>query len=237
MNSLLHRLVALLVPILALQASSFSHADTRADPASIERAVAGYLQMQIKGLPGESTFTIGAISASSRSEQCDRMDVGMAPGARPWGRTHVNVRCASGNGIKWSLFVPVHIQVMSQYLVSARPVTAGQTVTEADLQYVRGDLSDLPAGVLTDAVQAIGQVMTLTLPPGRPFRADTMRQAMLVKQGQSVKILTAGAGFQATNEGRALNNASLGQVAQVRMASGQVISGLVRNDGMVDIKF
>jgi flagella basal body P-ring formation protein FlgA len=44
-----------------------------------------------------------------------------------------------------------------------------------------------------------------------------------------------GRGFSISSEGRALNNASAGQVVQVRTASGQVVSGIARQDGLVDI--
>jgi flagella basal body P-ring formation protein FlgA len=37
------------------------------------------------------------------------------------------------------------------------------------------------------------------------------------------------------NEGKALNNAFEGQVAQVRLSSGQVISGVARQDGQVEV--
>lgn len=226
----------LLVSLL-LATSSSSHALSNGGTAPIRQAVENYLQTQIQGLPGQASFKLGPISAAHSSEQCNRLDVAMASGARPWGKTHVNVRCITATGYKWSLYVPAQIQVLSRYLVSARPVSAGQALNESDLQFVQGDLAELPTGVLTDISQAVGRIMTTTLPTGRPLRTDMMRLPSLVQQGQSVKILSVGPGFQAANEGRALNNAALGQVAQVRLASGIVVSGLVRSDGIVDIKF
>jgi flagella basal body P-ring formation protein FlgA len=40
-----------------------------------------------------------------------------------------------------------------------------------------------------------------------------------------------------SSEGKALNNASDGQVVQVRAASGQTISGIARPGGMVEVSY
>jgi flagella basal body P-ring formation protein FlgA len=64
-----------------------------------------------------------------------------------------------------------------------------------------------------------------------------LQQSLVVQQGQSVKVVSRGAGFQVANEGKALNNAAAGQVAQVRLGSGQVVSGIARASGVVEINY
>jgi flagella basal body P-ring formation protein FlgA len=58
-----------------------------------------------------------------------------------------------------------------------------------------------------------------------------------MQQGQTVKIVSSGPGFQITAEARALNNAVEGQVAQARTAGGQVISGVARPGGVLEVNF
>jgi flagella basal body P-ring formation protein FlgA len=72
---------------------------------------------------------------------------------------------------------------------------------------------------------------------GRPLRGDLLRLPMVVQQNQSVKVVSQGPGFQVTNEGRALNNGVEGQVVQVRLSNGQVVSGVARAGGVVAINF
>jgi flagella basal body P-ring formation protein FlgA len=55
-----------------------------------------------------------------------------------------------------------------------------------------------------------------------------------VQQGQTVRLVASGAGFSVTTEGLALNNAGEGQPARVRLASGQVVSGMARAGGFVE---
>jgi flagella basal body P-ring formation protein FlgA len=214
-----------------LAASSFA----RQDPAPVKRAVENFLRAQIKGLPGQVSFSVGAIDPNNQLSPCPSFQVAMPPGARPWGHTQVSVRCQVEGS--WSMFVPVQIKVSGDYLVTARPLAQGQLLQETDLTRQSGDLSEMPSGILTDPTQAIGRTLAVTLPAGRPLRSDMLRQPVVVQQNQSVKVIAKGAGFSVANEGRALTKAVEGQVVQVRLANGQVVSGVARADGMVEVKY
>ena len=95
----------------------------------------------------------------------------------------------------------------------------------------------VPAGVLTDPAQARGKTVRSSVAAGQPLRGDLLIAPWSVQQGQSVKLVSTGAGFTVSNEGKALNNASEGQVAQVRTASGQVVSGVARGLGIVEVTY
>lgn len=205
-----------------------------ADSSAIRAAVEEFLRSQVRGLPGTASYVIGKIDADRLAGACEGYDVAMGSGARPWGKTQLVVRCRGGT---WSLWVPVQIKVVAEYLVIARPINAGQQLVAADVRAQLGELSDLPNGVLMDMQQAIGRTAIASLAAGRPLRADMLRLALVVQQGQSVKIVGTGSGFQVTNEGRALSNAAVGQVTQVRLNSGQILSGVVRADGTIEIRF
>ncbi|MBK6402838.1 MAG: flagellar basal body P-ring formation protein FlgA [Rhodocyclaceae bacterium] len=207
----------------------------RQDPVPVKHAIEEFLRVQVAGLPGEVTFTVGAVDANNQLTSCARFDVSLPPGARPWGRTNVTVRCMDQAG--WSMFVPVHVRVVSDYLVTARPLAQGQSLTSADLARQRGDLSTLPAGILTDEQQALGRTARLSIGAGRPLRGDMLQQPLVVQQNQTVRVVTAGPGFQVANEGRALNNGLAGQVVQVRLGNGQIVSGIARPGGVVEIAF
>jgi flagella basal body P-ring formation protein FlgA len=90
---------------------------------------------------------------------------------------------------------------------------------------------------VTDPAQAIGKTVRNGIAAGQPLRSDLLSAPWLVQQGQSVKLLSRGAGFTVSNEGKALNNATEGQIAQVRTASGQVVSGVARSPGVVEVSY
>jgi flagella basal body P-ring formation protein FlgA len=95
----------------------------------------------------------------------------------------------------------------------------------------------MPAGILTDPQQAVGKTLGANLGPGQPLRQDMLRSPLVVQQGQQVKVQSSGDGFTVSTEGKALNNANDGQVAQVRTASGRTISGIARAGGIVELRF
>ena len=227
--------LALRTLLLAL-ACQTSLAAARQDAAPVRKAIEAFLQVQVKGLPGQVSFSVGSLDGLSNLPPCPALQVALPAGARAWGRTSVVVHCQADGG--WNIYVPVQVRVLGDYLLTARPLQQGQLLSEADLATTHGDLTELPAGVLTEAAQAIGRTAAQSVTSGRPLRADMLRQVLVVQQGQSVRLTTSGPGFQVSGaEGRALSNAAEGQVVQVRMSSGRVVSGVARAGGAVEINY
>ena len=223
----------LLLLLLLFFAASLA-ARQAAEP--VKQAIEDFLRVQTKGLLGQVSFSIGNIDPQNGLIPCTAFEVSLPAGARAWGNTNVKVHCQSESSR--NIFVPVKIRVVGDYLVTARPLSLGQVITEADLTKSRGDLASLPSGILTEAAQAIGKNLAQSVPSGQPLRSDMLRLALVVQQGQGVKVLSKGPGFQVTGgEGRALNNAMDGQVVQVRMANGHVVSGIARPGGVVEVTY
>jgi flagella basal body P-ring formation protein FlgA len=207
----------------------------RQDPAPLKKAIDDWLKVQTSGLPGEVSWDIGGLDPANQLAPCRSFDIGRPAGGRPWGRTNLVVRCLGEAG--WRVFIPVHIRVKAPFLISSRPVTQGQTISAEDLATEIGDLSELPANTVTDPAFAIGKTTSTALPAGRPIRADQLKAPIVVRQGQSVKVVSRGPGFAVGNDGRALNNASPGQVVQVRLATGQVLSGVADIHGVIQVSY
>lgn len=224
------KILGITLALLASTATAFQ------DPVPVRKAVEDFLRIQIRGLPGKPNFTVGSLDPGNQLSPCAAgFEVSQPPGAHAWGRSHVMVRCHDEGG--WKVNIPVHIRVIADYLVSARPLSRGQRVSEADVARQTGDLSELPTGILTEPGQAVGQTAVQSLPAGRPLRADMLRQPVVVVQGQNVKLVSGGPGFRVSSEGRALNNGIEGQVVQVRLGNGQVISGTARQGGVVEVSY
>lgn len=207
----------------------------RQDPAQVRLAVEDFLRVQTKGLPGTASFSVGSIDPHNNLMPCPALEPFLPPGSRPWGRTTVGVRCLVEGG--WSLYVPVQVRTPGEYLVTARSLSLGQVVGHDDVIKQNGDLAEMPAGILTDPAQAVGRTITMSITSGRPLRADMLRQELSVQQGQNVRLVSRGPGFQVAAEGRALNNAADGQVAQVRTSTGQTVSGIARTGGIVEVRY
>jgi flagella basal body P-ring formation protein FlgA len=203
-----------------------------ADAAIVLDTAEQHLREQTKTLPGSVTITMGRFDGS-RLPACSALEAFSPQGSRLIGKTLVGVRCLSPKA--WTVLVPAQIAVSGNYVTSSRALIAGQIIQSSDLVRLSGDLSALPAGAIGDPAAAIGKTLRNSVAAGQPLRADQLSATLLIKQGQTVKVVFSGAGFTVSSEGEALNSASAGELVRVRITSGQTVSGKARSDGSVEI--
>lgn len=196
--------------------------------------VENHLREQTRGLPGKASFSVHMPDLSNLPA-CSSYQAFTPGGARMAGKSTVGLRCLAPS--PWSVLVPVNIAVTASYLVSARPLLAGQTITADDLATMSGDISNLPASIVTQPEAALGKTVRNSLAAGLPLRSEQLQAPVVIRQGQTVRVVSRGDGFSVTSDGKAITNASAGQVVQVRMSSGQTINGIAQNDGSVEISF
>ncbi len=222
----------LLIILCLLPALSWAE-PVQQDSNSILRTVTQFLQTQSVGLPGKIKITLGQIDSRLNLAQCANMEAFMPNGSRIWGKTTVGVRCTAPSN--WTLFVQADVSVTGSYVVSAAPLARGQILENEQLSMAMGDLTKLPNGVITDKTQAVGKTMTISIPAGTPLRSDALRVQAAIQQGQNVRLVTRGKGFEVSTEGHALNSANAGQPVQIRLANGQVVTGTAKPDGTAEI--
>lgn len=224
-----------LLSILAFAslANPLQPAFARQDPAPVRAEVTRFLNIQSHSLPGEVSIQVGDFAADNALSPCLQLEAFLPPGSRQWGRLTVGVRCLAPS--TWSAYVPAEVRVKGVYLITAAPLIAGQVVGPNDLRRETGELSAQAADVLTDASQAVGYAARVSLAAGKPLAASHLRLPPAVVQGQPVKVVSRGPGFQVANDGTALSTASDGQGAQVRLSTGQVVRGVARSGGFVEI--
>ncbi len=208
-----------------------------APPASAREqlyaTVEQYLRTQTRGLPGQVNVSVGQLDPRLQLAPCSAYEPFQPPGTQLWGRATLGVRCLGP--ANWTIYIPVQIQVVGTYVVTARALNPGLPLASEDLALQRGDLTALPAGILTEREQGVGKTLRNALAGGQPLRSDMLIAPFVVQQGQDVRLVTQGRGFSVSNEGKALNNATEGQVARARTASGQTVSGIARPGGIIQV--
>ena len=214
-------------------AISANAGSARHDPTLLRQAVEQFLKRQSSGLPGDVTIEVGQVDARLNLPACMQPEPFIAHGSRTWGKTAVGIRCTAP--APWTIYLTANVHVMAEYLAAAAPLVQGQLVGANDIARVRGDLTMLPAGVITDAALAIGRTTMSSVQLGAPLRQDTLRAQAAVQMGQTIRVLSAGPGFTVSTEGRAMNNAVDGQTVQARMTGGQLISGIARAGGILEV--
>jgi len=202
------------------------------DGETIRRAALAYLQQQTVGLPGKIGITVAQTFPRGLAA-CTTLEPFMPTGARLWGRTTVGVRCAGEK--PWTLYLQARIAIHATYYLAAHQIEPGAVVRADDLLARDGDLSNLPRAVITDPSQAVGATATMRISAGMPLRQDLLKSASAVTIGQTVRVVAQGVGFSISSEGSVMNNATPGQQVRVKMAGGQIISGIVKDGGTVQV--
>jgi len=202
------------------------------DPAEVARVAEEFLRQQASALPGQPVIAL-ELPQLDRYPACQSLGAFVPGGAQLRPRMTIGVRCAAPQ--PWTAYVQASLAVRGQYYVAAHAIRSGQTVRADALAARDGDLVTLPPGTVVDPAQAIGRIASQRISAGRPLRASALRDARSVLRGQTVRVLARGSGFVVSSEGQAMANAAPGGTVQVKMASGQVVSGVVRDAGTVEV--
>jgi flagella basal body P-ring formation protein FlgA len=222
----------LLTLLLFVAPLALAQTGVRQDGAALRKLAEGFLQAQSAGLPGKVTIKVGAVDPRLALATCPAPEAFQQPGARPWGKTTVGVRCTAP---VWTMFLQAQVSVMADYVTAAVPLAQGQAIDASQLTTMQGDIAAMPNGIITDMAQAIGRTPTVSLPAGTPLRLDALKSKPVVQQNQAVRIVSRGENFSVSGEGKAIGNAGEGQVVQVRTPRGAIISGTARNGGIVEV--
>lgn len=230
MRNLLHHfftvgLVLLAMPMAQAKQQNF---------AEVRHAVEVFAQQQTAHMAGKVSLTVGAIE-TAQLPACIQLQSFLPLGSKLWGNSNVGVRCSQG--AEWTLYVPVTVRVQAPVVVSTRPLPSGKILADEDLTLQVAELTQLPAGVINSAQDAVGKVLSSGVVAGHPLRQDMLRAPIVVRQGQSVRLIAQGKGFKVSSEGKALSNAAVGQNVQVKAQNGQTVSGVVQADGSIEVQF
>ncbi|NIG32805.1 flagellar basal body P-ring formation protein FlgA [Pantoea sp. ICBG 828] len=159
---------------------------------------------------------------------CDTPQLLLPGNSRQWGNLSIAASCGQNRR-----YLQVQVQVTGEYLVANRQLARGSNVSASDFRLESGRLDTLPARALLSSSNLVDAIALRDIAPGQPVTATMLRQPWRVKAGQNVMVIASGNGFNASSEGRALNNASAAQTVRVRMSNGQVVSGRVSEDGNI----
>jgi flagella basal body P-ring formation protein FlgA len=203
------------------------------DLSSVERAAKDFLLLQTTGYPGKVLISVNPIDNRLRLAECPNLIPFLPPGSKAWGKFTMGIRCT--NSRPWTIYLSAQVKVTGDYYVAVNSLALGHLIDATDLNKVTGDLTMLPANIITNPSQAIGRTLGTSLSPGSPLRLDAFKSSPAVQQGQSVKIISVGPGFHISAEGQALNNADEGKIAKAKTISGQVITGIARINGIIEI--
>ena len=158
------------------------------------------------------------------------IEISTQPGARVWGRTTLQLRCAKAG---WMVNVPFNIRVFGNYVVASQYLAAGQKIEPSDVRVIDGELSALPDDVLRSPKGAYDRILSRSLQMGSPVGLNDLKESSVIKAGDPVRLVLKGKDFEVSGEGVAQPAGMIGDMVRVRLADGQVLQGRVLRPSVV----
>lgn len=230
--------IALLFASLITHANSaFAAIEARETHAfsTIQQDIETFLRTQSAGLPGKVSIQVGQIDKRVKLQPCQALEMFFPAGSKAWGKTSVGVRCNAPSA--WTIYVQAQVHIEADYWVAANPLAQGSIIGAQDLAKMHGDISALPANIITHPEAAIGKRLNASVAAGTILRQDILRSQAVVKQGQTIRLISAGKGFRITTEALAMADAADGQVVKAKTSNGNVVSGIAATGGEVVVSF
>ena len=160
------------------------------------------------------------------------IEISTQPGARVWGRTTLQLRCAKAG---WMVNIPFNIRVFGDYVVASRYLPFGQKIESGDIRVIEGELNLLPDDVLRTPKGAYDRVLSRPLQMGAPIGLNDLRESSVIKVGDPVRLVLSGKDFEVSGEGIAQTSGMIGDMVRVRLADGQVLQGKVLRPSVVRV--
>ncbi len=189
------------------------------------------------GLEGLSRIEVRVGDADPRLQlaPCRQVELRAVPGAGAIGRTRVNLQCVQGDA-RWSISLPVTVEVWATAWVAARSVPAGSSLQADDYKPAVVDIAHDRSAVVPPAQAPLGRELQRSLAPGETLRQAHLRSRQWFAAGDTVRVLAVGSGFAVVGSGQALSAGVEGQPARIRTESGRIVSGTATGERAVEIR-
>lgn len=146
-----------------------------------------------------------------------------------WGKVMLIAQCGTNKHI-----IQLNIAGVGNYVIAARPIKAGSTISADDMLYKSGRLDKLPDSLILDKQEIIDHVALRNIHENQSIKTTMIRKKWLVTAGQSSRVIIRGNGYQIVTNGKALSNARLNDPVNIRIdGSGRIINGLATNEGIL----
>ena len=159
---------------------------------------------------------------------CDTPTLSLLNKNKPWGNMTIGVQCDNKKS-----FMQIYVAVSGHYLIAKKPITAGSVITEDLIDLKSGWLDKLPSSVILNKSDVLNHIATRNINQNETIKMAMLQKNWLVKAGQIVKVIIDDEDYQITTNGKSLNNAILDDKISIKLNSGNIIEGILTNQGVI----
>ena len=176
----------------------------------------------------------GVLDGRLKLAPCTEVTAFLPAGVPAWGRTRVGLRCTDGTA-RWTVFLPVQVQVLAPAVVALSALPAGLTLTAAHLRRIECDWGLSPQGLLDDPQVLVGRVVQRSIGLGQPLTPALLQPRVWFTQGESVRVEIRGSGYSINTDATALAPGVEGRMVRVQTESGRVLSGKPAGEHHIEV--
>ena len=159
---------------------------------------------------------------------CDTPTLSLLNKNKPWGNMTIGVQCDNKKS-----FIQIYVAVSGHYLIAKQPITAGSVITEDLIDLKSGWLDKMPSSVILNKSDVLNHIATRNINQNETIKMAMLQKNWLVKAGQIVKVIIDDEDYQITTNGKSLNNAILDDKISIKLNSGNIIEGILTNQGVI----
>ncbi len=181
--------------------------------------------------------TVSNLDARINLPRCDGFIRQSITSPQPYG-TNLTVKAMCDGTQRWSVFVPVKVEVYSSAVVAVTSLARGQLIQEGDVRLARVNTSAQGYGHLVSLQAAEGMALKRPLRAGEVVRASHLLAPNVVKRGDNVVLEARSSGISVVASGTALATGQVGDQIKVRnIQSNRVVDAKVIAPGKVQVTF
>ncbi len=136
----------------------------------------------------------------------------------------------------WKIYVPVTLQREQQMVVARRSLQSGEIVAEADLLLEWRSVQGSGYGQFESLDAVVGRRVARPVRAGQVVQPNQLRQAMSIRKGDIVTLVSRAGPVEIRGRGRAQDDAvENGRLRVENLSSGRIVEGYARGGGVVEI--
>ena len=224
--------------LLATQIAPMAYAT---DAKQISQAVNQFLEEYSQGISQQYGDTarvehlITGLDYRLKMAQCPEPLKVTLKSTKAIGRVNTQVSC-DGDTVKWSLYVPVTIQVFFPVVSTKGPIAKDHALSASDLSIREMDISTSSGRYFSSPDEVIGMISKRTLSANQIIYASLLKPPIVIRRGDAVILSAKSGGLNVKVPGVALSDGRLGEQISVRNSSSKrVVEGEVIAAGQVAV--
>lgn len=223
--------------IYSLSFSAFSSSTESLDLDALTNTIHEFVNEQLQDkYHGNLEINVNKIDRRLKLKNCTSpLEFTLPQANRLKSRTTVKVKCYEPQ--YWSILVPVMITLSQPVVITTRTISRHSTIDANDIALSEVNINALGQSYFTDLNSVIGKYVKQPIRAGSIIKPDSLAEPLIIKRGELVRIQAAQNDFSVSMQGKALEDATQGELIRVQnIHSKRIVEAVATAPGKVQIR-